>query len=60
MTIISEKSNVQQIVPKTKYTMTVGHCFIQLGVWGAVSPQRVLGPSAPGKSEDFKALYYQK
>ena len=51
-------------VPKAQYAVTKGHCSIQLGVWGAVSPlgrpgQSAGGGEAPGSSEKF-AFYSTK
>ena len=50
------------IAPEAQYAMTNGHCHLQLGVWGAVSPPPPpagleqgpgggLGGEAPGSSE---------
>ena len=33
------------VVPKAQHAMTVGHCPIQLGVWGCCKP-----PMGPGQS----------
>ena len=48
--------------------MTVGHCIIQLGVWGGVSPTAGPGQSpgggpggeAPGSTEDPKVYMTKK
>ena len=39
-------------VPKGQHALTVGHCPIQLGVWGPVSRPASPGGKAPRSSED--------
>ena len=61
---MTESDLLCRIVPKAQYVMTEGHCSIQLGVWGAVSPLAGPGQSAgggevPGSSEKF-AFYSTK
>ena len=50
-----------KIVPKARFAMTEGHCFIQLGVWGHCkppadpeqSPGGDPGGEGPGNTEDL-------
>ena len=57
----TQKAHVSFSVHNGHYTITIGHCLIQLGIWGAVSPPAASGQNpgggaggeAPGSSENI-------